>query len=211
MAAASARPMRGSSATRASDRNGGLAVSPTTRSEQIAAFYRRHADRIRRTVAAVVHASVETIEDACQTAWAFRLRRDDVSVDDRGANWLITVAIRQAWQLALSSRETPVGTFQGVAGGDDDVPEPADRLATDTDEQALSRIEAAERVVDLQALKARERRELYLKALGYSYGEIAQLTGSTYTEVNRRVVEGRARLRTLQAERENDTSVGDRG
>jgi RNA polymerase sigma factor (sigma-70 family) len=186
-------------------------VTPTSaRSEQIAAFYARHADRIRRTVAAVVHASVETIDDACQTAWAILLRRDDVSLDDRGVNWLITVAIRQAWQLASSSRETPVGTFQGVPGDNDDVPEPADRLATDTDEQALSRIQAAECAIDLQSLKPRERRELYLKALGYSYREIAQMTGSTYTAVNRRLVEGRARLRTLQAERE-ETSAPDRG
>jgi DNA-directed RNA polymerase specialized sigma24 family protein len=187
-------------------------VSPTSaRSEQIAAFYRRHASRIRRTVAAVVHANIETIEDACQTAWAILLRRDDVTLDDRGVNWMITVAIRQAWQLGSSARETPVGTFQGVPGDNDDVPEPADRLATDTDDQALSRIEAAEHVVDLQAIKPRGRRELYLKAVGYSYREIAQLTGSTYTAVNRRLAEGRARLRTLDRERDHDGSAGDRG
>ena len=36
---------------------------------------------------------------------------------------------------------------------------------------------------------------LYLKGIGYSYREIAQLTNSTYTAVNRRITEGRAALR----------------
>jgi DNA invertase Pin-like site-specific DNA recombinase len=44
-------------------------------------------------------------------------------------------------------------------------------------------------------LKPREREALYLKGLGYSYNEIARLTGATYTAVNRRITEGRAALR----------------
>jgi hypothetical protein len=38
-------------------------------------------------------------------------------------------------------------------------------------------------VADLRTLKARERRELQLHALGYRYSEIAELTGSSYTNV----------------------------
>ena len=41
------------------------------------------------------------------------------------------------------------------------------------DAQAIARIEHAERVADLRTLMARERRDLYLQALGYSYDEIA--------------------------------------
>jgi DNA-directed RNA polymerase specialized sigma24 family protein len=44
-------------------------------------------------------------------------------------------------------------------------------------------------------LTAAERRALLLKAGGYSYHEIAALTASTYTAVNRRLTEGRNRLR----------------
>jgi RNA polymerase sigma-70 factor, ECF subfamily len=44
-------------------------------------------------------------------------------------------------------------------------------------------------------VKPREREALYLKALGYSYQEIARLTDSTYTAVDRRITEGRAVLR----------------
>ena len=50
----------------------------------------------------------------------------------------------------------------------------------------------------LNTLKLPGRQALYLKALGYRYHEIAQLTGSTYTAVNRRLTEGRRRLRELR-------------
>lgn len=56
------------------------------------------------------------------------------------------------------------------------------------------------RVRALRALKPRERRELYLHALGYSYREIAARTASTYIAVNRRISEGRAHLRRLAHE-----------
>jgi DNA-directed RNA polymerase specialized sigma24 family protein len=47
----------------------------------------------------------------------------------------------------------------------------------------------------MRALKPSEREALYLKGLGYSYREIMQLTGASYTAVNRRLAEGRAALR----------------
>jgi hypothetical protein len=46
-------------------------------------------------------------------------------------------------------------------------------------------------------LLPRERRELYLQALGHSYREITTLTDSTLTVVNRRLSERRAKLRRL--------------
>jgi RNA polymerase sigma factor (sigma-70 family) len=47
----------------------------------------------------------------------------------------------------------------------------------------------------LQQLKPNQRKALGLFALGYSYREIAELTGWTYTKVNRSITEGRAALR----------------
>jgi DNA-directed RNA polymerase specialized sigma24 family protein len=58
-----------------------------------------------------------------------------------------------------------------------------------------------ERAQAFRQLKPREREALFLKALGYSYNEIARLTDSTYTAVNRRLTEGRARLRRLARDR----------
>ena len=47
----------------------------------------------------------------------------------------------------------------------------------------------------LAALKADERLAIVLQAEGYSYAEICELCGWTYTKVNRCLAEGRARLR----------------
>jgi len=47
----------------------------------------------------------------------------------------------------------------------------------------------------LAGLKARQRRVLTLWTAGYTYTEIAELTGSTYTWVNRYMSDGRAALR----------------
>ncbi len=62
-------------------------------------------------------------------------------------------------------------------------------------------LDLAEEVVatrsHLAALKRDERRALSLLALGYSYREICELTGWTYTKVNRCIAEGRTKLREL--------------
>ena len=75
-------------------------------------------------------------------------------------------------------------------------------------QQVLARVEHTQRVADLRALKPRERRDLYLHALGYRYNEIAQATGSSYTAVDRRLKEGRAQLRRLAREREESDDQG---
>jgi DNA-directed RNA polymerase specialized sigma24 family protein len=172
------------------------------RRAQLDAFYRRHADRLRRRVASRVSAPDATIEDACQNAWAILLRSDHVTLDERGAHWLAKVAIREGWRLASTARDVPVG----VAG---DALEPhgsaLDPRATApaADELSFDRIVHEQRVADLTTLKPRERRELYLKALGYRYDEIAEVTGSTLTAVNRRLSEGRAQLRRRAHDRDN--------
>jgi DNA-directed RNA polymerase specialized sigma24 family protein len=175
--------------------------STNARAEQIAALYAQQADRLRRIVASKVAAPEQTIEDACQTAWAKLLRRDDIPLDDGGVAWLATVAIREGWRLASIAREVPMGAMRPGTPDDGELPEPA-AAEPGADEQALARLEHSQRIADLRTLKARERRELYLQALGYRYKEIAEATGSTYTAINRRLTEGRAQLRRLGRERD---------
>jgi RNA polymerase sigma factor (sigma-70 family) len=168
------------------------------RHEQLGQFFAANAGKLERVVARNIHAPRALTEDACANAWAILLRRADITLDARGFSWLTTVAINEA--IALLRRtcsETPVGTFQADTRGHDDtdVPEPGDTDAPGADERALELIEHAQRVRAFRRLKPREREALYLKALGYSYAEIMQLTGATYTAVNRRISEGRAALR----------------
>ena len=185
-------------------------TSTTARAEQIAAFYARHADRLHRIVARNVNASEQTIEDACQNAWAILLRRDDITLDDRAAAWLATVAIREGWRLTRGERDVAMGAMLPGVPEPGELPEPEAPEVT-ADAQAIARIEHAERVADLRTLKARERRDLYLQALGYSYDEIAALTNASYTAVNRRISEGRARLRKLARERDTRSEAEEGG
>ena len=65
-----------------------------------------------------------------------------------------------------------------------------------------------QRMQHFAQLKPREREALYLKALGHSYQEIAAPTNATYTAVNRRLAEARARLRKLTRERDTPLDGG---
>ena len=56
----------------------------------------------------------------------------------------------------------------------------------------------------LGRLHWRERRELLLYAHGFSYQEIAQVTGTSYTAVNRWLARGRNALRAARGELATD-------
>jgi DNA-directed RNA polymerase specialized sigma24 family protein len=176
-----------------------MTTTTRRRDEQIAAFYSDHAERLTRAVRRRVdRVGDEIIEDACHTAWTKLLRRPDITLDTRGFAWLITVAVREAWQLGSIANEQPAGTLTTPADLDGDqgeLPEPCDTHRRGTDDHALDRIEHHARLQAMRAIKPREREALYLKGLGYSYGEIMRLTGATCTAVNRRITEGRAALR----------------
>jgi RNA polymerase sigma factor (sigma-70 family) len=149
--------------------------STPQRQQQVGAFFADHSDRLQHAVARNIRARRELIEDACANAWAILLRRPDITLDARGLKWLTTVAVNEALMLLRRTRgETPVGPSRGH--DDDDVPPLADTDAPGADERALQRIEHAERVDAFRRLKPRERQTLYLKALGYSYREIAALS-----------------------------------
>lgn len=97
-----------------------------TRNAQISAFYTAHATHLRNSVHAAARAPEPVIEDACQTAWIILMRRPDITLNERGLNWLTTVAIHEAWRLNSTAHEIPAGSFQdtGIAHPDE-LPEPA--------------------------------------------------------------------------------------
>ena len=167
-------------------------------------LYRQHHRDLERAVAAAVRAPREVVEDACQSAWTIMLR-----CRPRRATWfawLRVVAIRQAWgQCARSRNERPGGAFISPYVneiGAYEYPEPpAD--ARDVPDQVADHIQHVQRLADLAAINPKERRTLYLIGLGYRYAEIMEITGASYTAVNRRITEGRRALRKLERERDD--------
>src|SRR3954468_23358047 len=107
-----------------------MTATSQRRDEQIAAFYRDHAERLERAVRRRVdRVGDEVIEDACQIAWAALLRRPDIPLDAHGLSWLSTVAVHEAWRLGSITREPPAGPLSPPAdpnGGQGELPEPCD-------------------------------------------------------------------------------------
>lgn len=150
-------------------------------------LYRRHHRDLERSLARVVNAPRQLIEDACQTAWAILLRNQP----DRGAifPWLRIVAIHEACRLSAISRRD--AHLDGLGA------ENCDWHEFTADSRSLDLLlEAREALALLADLPERQRTDLALLVAGYSYNEIAEITGGrTFTNVNKHLAKARARIR----------------
>jgi RNA polymerase sigma factor (sigma-70 family) len=167
-------------------------ATTTPRGDETDLYCRHHRD-LERAVARDVNAPRELIEDACQTAWAILLR----SQPDRYAvfAWLRVVAIHEAYRLSASERRD--ARLERLATDDGDWDEvTADPHSLDT------LLEAREALRVLASLPERQRNDLALLVAGYSYHEIAEITGGrTRTNVNKSLVKARARIRLARLRR----------
>lgn len=173
-----------------------MTANQQDRSDQIATLYGIYAARLIALVSARIRAPRAIIEDACAMAWETLLTRTHVHLQrDSVRGWLLRVAEREALRLVGDQqRQRPSGTFD-TDHESDTLPQPVD-LNADTAHLAAERMTDDQRRTDLAALKPAQQRVLVLHAAGYTYDEIADLTASTRTAVNRRITEGRAALRT---------------
>ena len=129
-------------------------------------------------------ATPEDAEDAYQRSLEILLTKAPTVREQELLAWLRTVVKHEAFALRRQrDRLTPVS-------GDG---EPVERLtqATAPHEQAERYERLRQGAEALRRLKPQEVRCLVLKAEGYSYEEICDLTGWTYTKVNRCLTEGR--------------------
>jgi DNA-directed RNA polymerase specialized sigma24 family protein len=94
-----------------------------------------------------------------------------------------------------------------MTGADDDAPEPVD-IDSEVAEVVARRLKHAAVDEVLGRLHWRERRELLLFAYGLSYQEIAAVTATSHTAVNRWLARGRNALRAARAR--GDLTANDR-
>jgi RNA polymerase sigma factor (sigma-70 family) len=135
---------------------------------------------------------LDDAEDAFQRAVEILLTKAPDRRPSELAAWMQVVTRREALAVRRSRERLLAGS-----GPEDD---PVERLACGrpgpADQAELrERMTAAGRA--LAALKPDERLAIVLQAYGYSYAEIGEHCGWTYTKVNRCLAEGRARLRRL--------------
>ena len=142
-------------------------------------------------------------DDALQRALEILLVRARDVDPARVRAWMQVVTRREAIRVrrererllgaitGIDPAEPPVGCADHLDCLPNDRPGPGELL--ERRERALAAL------IRLAVLKPNERRALVLQASGYSYAEICEHTGWTYTKTNRCLAEGRARLRRLGA------------
>jgi DNA-directed RNA polymerase specialized sigma24 family protein len=148
-------------------------------------------------------------EDALQDACIAFLRFYDGPGGLDALRWMQLVSKRCAWAIGRRTHRQRERGLESVGAGDQRSVSPADDFelfladpARGPAELAEDADTARERRRLFAQLKRDERRALLLLALGYSYAEIAERFGWTYTKVNRCINEGRAALRaTAEGER----------
>ena len=155
--------------------------------------------RASAALASEKHAELpDDADDALQSAYALFLERYNGLGEPLA--WLYTTVKREAWSIRRRPARRRESSLSGQNGEgiefDLACSVPAD---TPGPEERAERAELlAERRLALSKLKRDERRALLLLGLGLSYVEICELTGWTYTKVNRCLSEGRAALRGIE-------------
>jgi RNA polymerase sigma factor (sigma-70 family) len=159
-----------------------------------AALFLEHQRFLLRVTARRFGGSQELAEDACAFAWLQLLRRQP----DREAivGWLRVVARNEGLRLLRISRREPLLEDRPAQRSDFASGEPLgwqELLPAREDTEVA--VEVRELLRALAGLRWHQRTVLTLQLAGYSYKEIAQRLGKTYTWVNRHLTEGRAELR----------------
>ncbi len=146
-------------------------------------------------------ANDDDAEEALQDSFLIFIEKADPDALENPVGWLTLVLKRECWTRRRRMLRASAGQEADPSLGEvgfvlDNIEHPGrgpEELAELGERVRLTR--------DLLAqLKPDERRALSLKALGYSYIEIGELTGWTHTKINRCMAEGRKRLFELAEE-----------
>jgi RNA polymerase sigma factor (sigma-70 family) len=142
---------------------------------------------------------IDDAEEALQEAFIAFIRKFDPDGEAPALAWLTLTLKRECWARAKSPH-VKRSAGQERHDNDDEMGFVLDDFQ-DEGPSPQDAVELEERVALVRGamaqLKPQERTVLSLLALGYSYKEIQENTGWTYTKVNRCSAEGRAALREL--------------
>jgi RNA polymerase sigma factor (sigma-70 family) len=133
-------------------------------------------------------------EDAYQRALVILLTKAPPCGPSALTAWMHTVTKREAMGVRRSRERLLAALAPPGREGDQQGLDSLQGERPGPDERAERRERVARSSEALAALKPQERLALLLKAQGYSYAEIQQRCGWTYTKVNRCMAEGRKRF-----------------
>jgi RNA polymerase sigma factor (sigma-70 family) len=174
-------------------------ASPESRRRAASALIDSH-DRVFRRTARRYSICADDADDAYQRALEILLIKAPPIEGDALVRWMQTVTKREALAVRRQ-RERLLGS---PAPPSDEVDrDPLEVIASEApgpNDRAARRERVVRSGEALQALKPQEVKALTLKAQGYSYAEIGEITGWSYTKINRCMAEGRKRFLQVFAE-----------
>lgn len=186
---------RAGAEARSADEAGEATASPESRRRAASALIQSH-DAVFRRTARRYSICADDAEDAYQRALEILLTKAPPIEGDALVRWMQVVTKREALGVRRQ-RERLLGSPKPTTLEDENEQDPLESIPSESPEPN-ERVARRERVLRsgeaLQALKPQEVRALTLKAQGYSYAEIGQMTGWTYTKINRCMAEGRKRF-----------------
>jgi RNA polymerase sigma factor (sigma-70 family) len=135
-------------------------------------------------------------DDAYQRALEILLTKAPPIEGDALVRWMQTVTKREALAVRRQ-RERLLGGPRPPSHAEDADRDPLDFIPSESpgpNDQFARRERVTRSGEALRQLKPQEVRALTLKAQGYSYAEIGEITGWSYTKINRCMAEGRKRF-----------------
>jgi len=153
---------------------------------EVADLYLALSQRLRVIVRAMVPASESVLDDACQVAWFRLIRHRERVRRETALGWLSATAVHEARKQR--TRQVRDASLEELAERGD---RPFGADAPGLDEL----LEARERLRSLGGLTLRQRRLLWLQAMGWSYAEIARHEGCTLRTVQRQLLRAKGALR----------------
>lgn len=141
-----------------------------------------------RLVRAITAAPPPVIEDACQVAWTGLICPGQAVEPGRARAWLIRTAGREALRLMrLAARETSLERAL----------EETPHLRSASEPGLEEQVGRRERVHSVRLLSVRQQRLVWLRALGFSYDEMASYEGASTRVIRRQLERAQRRLRAL--------------
>jgi DNA-directed RNA polymerase specialized sigma24 family protein len=153
-------------------------------------LFREFNHRFVRVVQWRTNAPREIVDDACGFAWQQFMRYQP----DRERNWrawMVTTAEREAWRLWKIEADHLSLSLERDG-------ESAACVVPDRHDQMAIRMRLRVALSALAEVPARRRDIKALQVTGFSYQEIGEMRGLSYTRVNRMVAEANAVLREEQ-------------
>jgi len=154
----------------------------------LSALYRTLAGPLAKIVRRDVAAPDPVIEDACQFAWARFVHLHGGVRGDATLAWLVATAVHEAFKL-VSRERRELSLEEALDQGFDPPGGP----------QPHALAEQRERLASVANLPERQRRLVWLQALGLTYPEIAAHAGCTERTVERQLLRAKRAVREAEA------------